>query len=144
MGLDPSHIDVHLLAKHSTVHDSAEQQAMSAKEPSFVIVVDQGSRKAPPVVTTPGCSTLILDHHLSDEFPEDAEVSSTSEALIFANILRLSLPATIHRLPLHRYSHLRFARRCTRAYRQIAASSAQWVRTVILVIRLNGNLHFLI
>lgn len=47
---------------------------MAAKNPKFVIVVDQGSRRAPPVVDNPEAKALIIDHHLSDEFPENATV----------------------------------------------------------------------
>lgn len=49
---------------------------MKAKDPKYIIVVDQGSRPAPPVVDTPGVRSLIIDHHLSDEFPKDAVVVS--------------------------------------------------------------------
>ena len=73
LGLSPSCIDNHLLQKHRTVHDDEERKAMSAKEPSFVIVLDQGSRRAPAVVESK-VKTLIIDHHLSDEFPEDTIV----------------------------------------------------------------------
>ena len=74
LGLPQDQIEVHLLGKNSTVHDEAERQAMQAKGPKFVIVVDQGSRAAPPIVDTPGSKSLIIDHHLSDKFPQNAQV----------------------------------------------------------------------
>lgn len=49
---------------------------MQAKDPKYVIVLDQGSVKAPPVVDLPESKSLIIDHHLSDDFPENAEVVS--------------------------------------------------------------------
>ena len=49
---------------------------MLAKDPKFIIVVDQGSRAAPPVVDSPDTKSLIIDHHLSDEFPKNATVRS--------------------------------------------------------------------
>lgn len=49
---------------------------MAAKKPGFIIVVDQGSRGAPPVVDLEDCQTLIIDHHLSDDFPKQALVVS--------------------------------------------------------------------
>ena len=49
---------------------------MKAKDPKFVIVVDQGSRAAPPVVDSPNTKSFIIDHHLSDHFPENASVIS--------------------------------------------------------------------
>lgn len=76
LGLTPSLIDVHLIGKSSTVHDEEERSAMLGKDPAFVIVVDQGSRSAPSVVNSPDTRSLIIDHHLSDEFPEDALVVS--------------------------------------------------------------------
>lgn len=48
---------------------------MLAKDPKYIIVVDQGSRAAPPVVDSLNTKSLIIDHHLSDEFPENATVS---------------------------------------------------------------------
>ncbi|KAL9001933.1 MAG: hypothetical protein Q9188_005118 [Gyalolechia gomerana] len=76
LGADASSIHVHLVAKGNSIHDEQEREAMKAKDPNCIIVVDQGSRPAPPVVDTPGVKCLIIDHHLSDEFPEDAMVVS--------------------------------------------------------------------
>ena len=72
MPLDLVH--VHLISKNATVHDEPERAAMLAKDPKFIIVVDQGSRAAPPVVDSPDTKSLIIDHHLSDEFPKNATV----------------------------------------------------------------------
>ena len=47
---------------------------MLVKDPKYIIIVDQGSRAAPPVVDSPDTKALIIDHHLSDEFPENATV----------------------------------------------------------------------
>lgn len=47
---------------------------MQSKQAAFIIVVDQGSRPGPPLV--PDAEVLIIDHHLSDEFPEGATVVS--------------------------------------------------------------------
>ena len=74
LGLSPDLIDVHLIGKNTTVHDETERTAMLAKDPKYVIVVDQGSRAAPPVVDSLTTKSLIIDHHLSDEFPKDATV----------------------------------------------------------------------
>ena len=76
LGKSPSNIDVHLLPKGATIHDQVERESMLAKEPSSIIVVDQGSRPGPRVVDSLDVKSLIIDHHLSDEFPDDAEVSS--------------------------------------------------------------------
>ncbi|KAL2041582.1 hypothetical protein N7G274_005964 [Stereocaulon virgatum] len=76
LGLHPSLVEVHLIGKNSTVHDEVERTAMQAKDPRYIIVVDQGSRAAPPVVDSETIKSLIIDHHLSDEFPKDAVVVS--------------------------------------------------------------------
>lgn len=75
LGLSPSLIDVHLVAKGCNVHDEVEKGAMSNKEPRYTIVVDQGSRAGPPIIDSPHAKSLIIDHHLSDEFPERAMVT---------------------------------------------------------------------
>ena len=74
LGLSPDLIDVHLIGKNATVHDETERAAMLAKDPKYIIVVDQGSRAAPPVVDSLTTKSLIIDHHLSDEFPKNATV----------------------------------------------------------------------
>lgn len=74
LGLAPSLIDVHLVQKGANIHDDTERAAMQAKQPKYVIVVDQGSKAAPPVVDSVETKSLIIDHHMADEFPKDALV----------------------------------------------------------------------
>ncbi|KAK0113788.1 hypothetical protein ONS95_014038 [Cadophora gregata] len=76
LGLDPKLLDVHLVQKGSNIHEPFERQAMLEKEAEFIIVLDQGSRGAPPVVDDPNTKPIIIDHHLSGDFPEGAEVVS--------------------------------------------------------------------
>jgi nanoRNase/pAp phosphatase (c-di-AMP/oligoRNAs hydrolase) len=76
LGLDASLIDVHLFSKGRNIHEDDERKAMSEKEASYIVVLDQGSRGGPPVVDSTETETLILDHHLSDDFPERAKVVS--------------------------------------------------------------------
>ena len=75
LGLDPSLISVHLVQKGSNVHEEFERKAMAETCPKYVIVVDQGSRGGPPVIESEDAKCIIIDHHLSDEFPNDAVVS---------------------------------------------------------------------
>lgn len=75
LGLDPKLLDVYLVQKGSNIHEEFERAAMLEKKATFIIVLDQGSRGGPPVVDDPKVKTLLLDHHLSDDFPENAEVS---------------------------------------------------------------------
>lgn len=74
LGLPASCIDVHLLEKGHNVHDESEREAMSKKEPKYIIVLDQGSRPGPPMIESSSTKSLIIDHHLSDEFPENSMV----------------------------------------------------------------------
>ncbi len=76
LGLPPNLIHVHLISKNTNVHDEAERAAMQAECPKYIIVVDQGSRSAPPVVDSADTKALIIDHHLSDDFPKNATVVS--------------------------------------------------------------------
>lgn len=71
LGLDSDLIDTHLLKKGNSVHDEFERTTMAAYEPFYVFVLDQGSRKSPPVINRPHRS-LVIDHHhaLEDDFPE--------------------------------------------------------------------------
>lgn len=74
LGLSPEHVEVHLIGKNSNVHDQVERTAMQAKKPKYIIIVDQGSQAAPPVIESDDTKSLIIDHHLSDEFPKGATV----------------------------------------------------------------------
>ena len=65
---------MHLITKNTSVHDESERAAMQAKNPKYIIVVDQGSRSAPPIIDSEDTKSLLIDHHLSDEFPEGALV----------------------------------------------------------------------
>jgi len=67
------------------IHDEEERERMKEKRAKWIIVLDQGSRSGRPVVDSgdegieggkpKGVRCLIVDHHLSDEFPDGAEVS---------------------------------------------------------------------
>ncbi|CAG8954973.1 hypothetical protein HYFRA_00008662 [Hymenoscyphus fraxineus] len=76
LGLDEGLLDVHLVQKGSNIHEEVERKAMLEKNPSFVIVLDQGSRGGPPVIDSHETKSLIIDHHLSDDFPQNATIVS--------------------------------------------------------------------
>jgi single-stranded DNA-specific DHH superfamily exonuclease len=78
LGLDPSLISAHLVQKGSNIHEEFERQAMAKTSPKYVIVVDQGSRGGPPVIDSQDAKCMIIDHHLSDEFPKDAIASTAN------------------------------------------------------------------
>lgn len=78
LGLDPKNLDVHLVQKGSNIHEETERKLMLDKNPAFVIVLDQGSRGGPPVIDDEDAKCLLIDHHLSDDFPKNAIVSETA------------------------------------------------------------------
>lgn len=74
LGLDPALISAHLLQKGRSIHDVEERARMASHKPDYIFVLDQGSRRSPPVIDAPH-RALILDHHfaLDDDFPEGSE-----------------------------------------------------------------------
>lgn len=75
LGLSQSNISIHIVAKGRSIHDAAERDLMATKyDPAYVIVLDQGSFPGPPIISDADARCLILDHHLSDGFPQDATV----------------------------------------------------------------------
>lgn len=77
LGLNERNLDVHLVQKGSNIHEEYERKAMAAKKPSYVIVLDQGSRGGLPVIDDGNAKCMIIDHHLSDDFPRNVIVSSS-------------------------------------------------------------------
>jgi single-stranded DNA-specific DHH superfamily exonuclease len=75
LGLDPKLLDVYLVQKGSNIHEEDERKLMLERKPAFIIVLDQGSRGGPPVIDDPNAKSLLIDHHLSDDFPKDAKVT---------------------------------------------------------------------
>ncbi|KAG9010324.1 hypothetical protein FRB94_010674 [Tulasnella sp. JGI-2019a] len=77
LGHPPELLKVHVLAKGSNVHEVSERQAIAMYETKFIVVVDQGSRGQPVLLDgDDDTEVLIIDHHLSDEFPPRATVLS--------------------------------------------------------------------
>lgn len=73
LGLSPSLISVYFPPKGSNVHDDSTREAISAKSPSYIFVLDQGSQKSPALSDSPH-QCLIIDHHFAEEggFPDGA------------------------------------------------------------------------
>ncbi|KZT68522.1 DHH phosphoesterase [Daedalea quercina L-15889] len=76
LGLPPTLIHTHFVAKGSNVHAPAERARIAAITPCprFVVVADQGSRPGPALLCSEDgrVKTLIVDHHLAQGFPEGA------------------------------------------------------------------------
>lgn len=65
LGHSPDKINVHHLSKGNNVHSPVEMEAMDATQADRAIVLDQGSRPGPRLLTR--AQTLIIDHHQSSE-----------------------------------------------------------------------------
>ncbi|KAF2878479.1 hypothetical protein BDV95DRAFT_589407 [Massariosphaeria phaeospora] len=74
LGLSPELISVYFPPKGSNVHDETTRGVIAAKSPSFIFVLDQGSRRTPPLMVTPH-QCLVIDHHFTEEggFPEGSD-----------------------------------------------------------------------
>ncbi|KAF7796047.1 hypothetical protein EIP86_007217 [Pleurotus ostreatoroseus] len=94
LGLPKDLIQIHFISKGSNVHRADEREKMEAYDPSFVVVVDQGSRKSGPVVRGDKVQTLIVDHHWSLEFPEGATGITTKDDTLDHEIDYLSAIGT--------------------------------------------------
>ncbi|KAI1386629.1 DHH phosphoesterase [Hypoxylon trugodes] len=73
LGLEPNLIVAHLLQKGHNIHDESERTAMATHKSEYIFVLDQGSRKSPPVING-SHKALVIDHHwaLDDDFPENS------------------------------------------------------------------------
>ncbi|KAM0234363.1 hypothetical protein ACHAP5_010083 [Fusarium lateritium] len=73
LGLDPELISAYVLEKGRNVHDEESRTAMASYKPSFIFVLDQGSRESPPLIDEPHRG-LVIDHHHAEEkdHPKDA------------------------------------------------------------------------
>ncbi|KAK4685760.1 single-stranded-DNA-specific exonuclease, partial [Tremellales sp. Uapishka_1] len=77
LGLEPSRISVHHLSKGTNVHSDAERDKMAVFGADKIVVLDQGSRPGRailPSLEEDEKRVLIIDHHMSDEWPENSQV----------------------------------------------------------------------
>jgi hypothetical protein len=74
LGLSPDLISVYFPLKGSNVHDDTTREALTSLAPSYVFVLDQGSRRGPALLDLPH-TCLLVDHHFAEDggFPEGAE-----------------------------------------------------------------------
>lgn len=73
MGLPSDKIHVHHLAKGTNIHTDQERDIMQSYAADRLIVLDQGSRPGPELISTEEgeSKSLIIDHHLSSEVRHD-------------------------------------------------------------------------
>ncbi|KAI8628200.1 DHH family protein [Xylariaceae sp. FL1651] len=99
LGLDPGLISVHLLQKGTNIHNESERKAMAAQEPAYIFVLDQGSRKSPPVIDSPH-RALVIDHHwaLDNDFPKDSEhiTACNSPPVATSSLLTYHICSSLH------------------------------------------------
>lgn len=90
---------MHVLSKGHSIHDEEEREAMGAKNPSFIFVLDQGSRKSPPVIDAQH-KALVIDRHwaTSEDFPEGARHVSAcnSPPIATSSLLTYHICAPLH------------------------------------------------
>lgn len=74
LGLAPNLISVYFPPKGCNVNDDTTKESLTEMAPSYVFVLDQGSRKGAALLDRPH-TCLIVDHHFAEEggFPEGAE-----------------------------------------------------------------------
>ncbi|KAH7073572.1 hypothetical protein BKA63DRAFT_534044 [Paraphoma chrysanthemicola] len=73
LGLPSSLISTYFPPKGSSIYDEDTSAAINAICPSYIFILDQGSRKIPPL-TTAHHTCLVIDHHFASEggFPDGA------------------------------------------------------------------------
>ncbi|KAI0098310.1 DHH family protein [Nemania sp. FL0031] len=99
LGLDPGLISAHLLQKGCNIHDESERKAMAAYKPDFIFILDQGSRRSPPVIDAPH-RALVIDHHwaLEGDFPEGSEhvTACNSPPVATSSLLTYHICSSLH------------------------------------------------
>ena len=99
LGLRPDLISVYFPPKGSNVHDDSTKEALTKLSPSYIFILDQGSRKTPPVVDLPH-TCLVVDHHFADEggFPKGSDYVTAHDCPPVATSALLTYTIC---LPLH-------------------------------------------
>ncbi|KAJ9642000.1 hypothetical protein H2199_005215 [Coniosporium tulheliwenetii] len=100
LGLAPDLISIHFPAKGNNLHDDVERQRMTAVSPSYIFVLDQGSRHSPPLVPSPH-QALVIDHHYAaspSDFPEGAKfvTACSSPPVATSSLLTYELCLPLH------------------------------------------------
>ncbi|OHE91061.1 DHH family protein [Colletotrichum orchidophilum] len=73
LGLDPSLITAYLPPKGQNIHVETCRSDMASHKPTYIFVLDQGSRSSPPLIDGPHRG-IVIDHHhaLENDHPQDA------------------------------------------------------------------------
>lgn len=128
LGHKPENIGVHFVSKGANPHQEPERGRLATYGAQYAVIVDQGSRSGPILV--PKAKNLLLDHHYSEEFPEDTLVSCSRIFLAFGALdiayIRCFRPVSTNLLRLPLVWHTSFAGHCTHPYQAHATTCAQW------------------
>jgi hypothetical protein len=99
LGLHPGLINVHLVQKGTDTSTENERQLMGAQNPEYIFILDQGSRKSPPVIQSPH-KALVIDHHFAglDDHPEGALFvnACNSPPVATSSLLTYTLCSSLH------------------------------------------------
>lgn len=74
LGVPQDLISIHTLTKGNNIHSQDEREKMAAKSPSYIFIIDQGSRPGPSIIDGEHIG-LIIDHHhaTEDDFPAGSD-----------------------------------------------------------------------
>lgn len=78
LGAAPDQIAIKFVAKGRNVHCDEERADLERYQAEYIFVLDHGSRGGGPIADG---KVLILDHHWSEDFPDDAQVVSACKYL---------------------------------------------------------------
>ncbi|KAK1657710.1 DHH family protein [Colletotrichum godetiae] len=72
LGLNSSLITAYLPPKGHNIHDEACRSDMASLKPTYIFILDQGSRSSPPIIDGPHRG-IVIDHHhaLKNDHPKD-------------------------------------------------------------------------
>ena len=99
LGVSKENLHYHLLEKGNTVHSDAERERMAERQPSYIFVLDQGSRKSSSLIDPPHTG-LVIDHHFAHEvdFPADSShvTACMSPPVATASLLTFEICKPLH------------------------------------------------
>lgn len=99
LGASPSNLSFHLPEKGENVHSTSESERMAAQKPSYIFVLDQGSRPSPPLIPTPH-TAVVIDHHFASltDKPEGSILvnASHSPPVATSSLLTYTICAPLH------------------------------------------------
>lgn len=103
LGLPPTKISIHHLAKCASIFSSTERAAIDSHDCTRIIVLDQGSQGGVSLANKTNqigqeVKLMVLDHHYSKVFPDDALTVSACESppIATSSILTYCLCRDLH------------------------------------------------